>query len=107
MTVTEPLYPRIYALVCRIPPGLVSTYGRLARLVGTTPRTVGFAMAALPAGSDVPWQRVVNSQGQISARRDGDGHLLQYELLRNEGIHFRENGSIDLAVYLFSFDDFC
>lgn len=99
------LYQHIYSLVREIPPGKVATYGQLARLVGTTARAVGFAMAALPAGSDVPWQRVVNSQGKISVRQEGEGTLLQYELLCSEGVRFRGNGAIDLAAYLFDFDD--
>lgn len=48
-----PLYQRIYALIQQIPPGRVATYGQLARLVATTPRVVGFALAALPENSDV------------------------------------------------------
>ncbi|PLY00780.1 MAG: cysteine methyltransferase [Desulfuromonas sp.] len=91
------LYQRIYALVEQIPPGNVTTYGRIAKRVGTTPRVVGFAMAALPNGSSVPWQRVVNSKGEISARSDGEGNLLQRELLQCEGVLFDRRGRIDLG----------
>ena len=65
------LYQRIYELVRQVPPGFVVSYGQIAGLAGTTARTVGFAMAALPAGNDVPWQRVINRKGEISPRRDG------------------------------------
>ncbi|RLB62541.1 MAG: methyltransferase, partial [Deltaproteobacteria bacterium] len=65
---TGSLFSAIYALVFKIPPGHVTTYGQIARAVGCTARTVGFAMAALPSGSDVPWQRVINAQGKISPR---------------------------------------
>ncbi|MGF1610839.1 MAG: MGMT family protein, partial [Kiloniellales bacterium] len=34
-------------------------------------RIVGYAMAHLPSGSKVPWQRVINSQGQVSPRKEG------------------------------------
>ena len=47
-----------------IPAGKVATYGQIAVLVGTGARQVGYAMAALPH-DDVPWQRVINSQGKL------------------------------------------
>lgn len=96
---TSPLYSRIYALVRRIPPGRVTTYGVIAREVGCTAHTVGFAMAALPTGSDVPWQRVINSQGKVSPRRDGDGDFIQRQLLEAEGVRFDARGRVDLARY--------
>lgn len=100
---TSPLYQQIYALARQVPPGCVTTYGQLGRLIGCTARTVGFAMAALPPGSDVPWQRVINSQGKVSPRRDGEGNLLQQDLLVAEGICFAANGQIDLQKYLYQF----
>jgi len=101
----SPLYPRIYALVRQVPAGRVTTYGRLAGLVGTTARTVGFAMAALPAGHDVPWQRVINSQGKVSPRADGDGKLIQRLLLEAEGVRFDDRERVDLAEFGWEFPD--
>jgi methylated-DNA-protein-cysteine methyltransferase-like protein len=99
------LYGRIYALVRQVPEGYVTTYGELARQVGCTARTVGFAMAALPAGHDVPWQRVINSQGRISPRADGDGSLVQQLLLESEGISFDDRQRVALGRYRWSFSD--
>ena len=96
----SPLYSRIYAVVRQIPPGKVSSYGRIAALVGTTARTVGFAMAALPQDNDVPWQRVVNSRGEISRRADGDGDTLQRELLNLEGAVFSHPNRVNLSISL-------
>lgn len=90
------LYQSIYDLVCQIPPGYVTTYGQIARRVSCTARTVGFAMAALPAGNDVPWQRVINSQGKVSPRTDGEGNILQRDLLEAEGTLFDQKGRINL-----------
>lgn len=95
----NPLYCRIYALVRQVPPGRVTTYGRIACLLGCTARTVGFAMAALPASRDVPWQRVINSQGRVSPRRNGDGDLVQRLLLAAEGVVFDHRGRVDLDRY--------
>lgn len=99
MSESRPLYQRIYALVRQIPPGKVATYGQIARLVGgCTPRMVGYAMAAVPNGSDVPWQRVINSRGGISPRANPFGELAQRALLEAEGIRFDENGRADLET---------
>jgi len=59
---------RIHKVVSRIPRGRVATYGQIARLAGLArqARLVGYAMHALPAGTRLPWQRVVNAQGAIS-----------------------------------------
>jgi methylated-DNA-protein-cysteine methyltransferase-like protein len=97
------IYKRIYCLVQQIPPGYVTTYGRIGQLLGCTARTVGFAMAALPPGSDVPWQRVINSQGKVSPRSDGEGNILQYDLLLTEGLPFDKNQRIDLAKHGWEF----
>lgn len=96
----DSLYARIYARVRRIPPGRVSTYGNIARLVGgCSARQVGYAMAALPEGSRVPWQRVINAKGEISCRRHGSGANNQRARLLAEGIHFDSKGRIDLQRY--------
>lgn len=94
------LYQRIYALVKQIPPGEVSSYGHLAGLAGTTPRVVGFALAALPEQTDVPWQRVINSQGRVSAGRDSERADLQRALLVAEGVCFDASGRAHSACRL-------
>lgn len=94
------LYGRIHAVVARIPRGRVSSYGRIAKLTGGCgARQVGYALSALPAHSDVPWQRVVNGAGGISRRSGGDSHRLQRRLLEEEGVEFGPDGRIDLARF--------
>jgi methylated-DNA-protein-cysteine methyltransferase-like protein len=95
----SPLYSKIYALVRRIPAGHVNSYGQIAAQVGTSARVVGFAMAALPHGSDVPWHRVVNSKGQISHRNNSEGAMLQQRLLEAEGVIVSGN-QFNLNQYL-------
>ena len=91
-----PVYERIYAVVRQIPPGKVATYGQISKIVGgCTPRMVGYAMAALNANSNVPWQRVINSQGKVSPRTGGDGSSLQRQLLEAEGIKFDTRERVD------------
>ncbi len=90
------LYDQIYDTVRQIPRGRVASYGQIARLVGgCSAQMIGFAMAALPEGSDVPWQRVINRQGKISPHGYGLGSLVQRQLLEDEGVEFDLEGCID------------
>lgn len=85
----------VWDLVRRIPVGRVATYGQIAMLLPPPPgveieayrafgpRWVGGAMAACP--EDVPWQRVINSQGKISERTGAERQRL---LLEEEGVVF-------------------
>ena len=94
------VYDKIYGWVKRIPDGKVATYGQIAELTGKcSARQVGYAMAALPHDTRVPWHRVINSQGRISLRSGSEGHQLQWILLEAEGIVFSQDGRIDLAKY--------
>lgn len=84
-------------MVKQIPKGKVATYGDVATLSGLLgqPRLVGYALHNLPPKSNVPWQRVINSQGRISLPRCTGGYRRQKKLLEKEGIVF-ENETIDL-----------
>ncbi len=94
-------YGRIYAVVLRIPRGRVATYGQVAELAGVEghARQVGYALHSLPSGSSVPWHRVINARGEISARSGSDSHELQRLLLEAEGIRFDDRGRVDLARF--------
>ena len=94
-------YERIWRVVSRIPRGRVATYGQVAELAGLprAARQAGYAMHALPHGSRVPWQRVVNARGEVSARSDPGGALVQRALLEREGVAFDARGRIDLARF--------
>ena len=99
-------YEQVWNLVRQIPFGKVAAYGQIAKLIpppngveieayaAFAPRWVGGAMAACP--DDVPWQRVINSQGKISERA---GAEKQRQLLEAEGIIFDAKDRIDLKKY--------
>jgi methylated-DNA-protein-cysteine methyltransferase-like protein len=89
---------RIYAVVRRIPRGRVATYGQVAELAGLSGRArqVGYAMAALPAGTVVPWHRVINAAGMVSRRKMPGEELPQRQLLEKEGIRFDARGRVAL-----------
>jgi methylated-DNA-protein-cysteine methyltransferase-like protein len=90
---------RVYSIVRRIPVGKVMTYGQLAMVLGDgyTARTVGYVMHG--ADKDVPWQRVINSQGKCSTGRLTIPINLQQEILEAEGVRFSERGKCDLAEF--------
>ena len=102
MTVNSTKYQRIYDVVKQIPIGTVLTYGQVAELAGLygKARLVGYALFKVEIATDIPWQRVVNSKGEISysiARCGGD--YLQKTLLEQEGIQFSHAQRIDLKKY--------
>ena len=96
---------RVWALVRQVPHGKVATYGQIALMLPVPngvdfdsykafgPRWVGGALAACP--DDVPWQRVINSQGKISERPGAEKQRL---LLEEEGIIFMKD-KVDLKKY--------
>ncbi len=98
----ESSYQRIYDVVRRIPEGRVATYGQVAALAGLPghARQVGYALHALPEGSDVPWQRVINARGEVS-QRSGPGWEEGYQrhLLEEEGVVFDLRGRVDLKRF--------
>lgn len=92
-------YHAIYATVRRIPPGRVASYGQVARVagLGAAARQVGYALHALPAGSGVPWHRVLNAKGAISLRNHHG--ITQRLLLAGEGVRFNARARVDLARF--------
>ncbi|MDE0183498.1 MAG: MGMT family protein [Caldilineaceae bacterium] len=93
-------YGQILLVVGQIPRGRVATYGQVAWIVGAaTPRMAGYALGGLPADTEIPWQRVVNSRGGISPRGDPLETDRQRKLLAEEGVLFMPDGRIDLDLF--------
>ncbi len=81
---------KIWLVVNQIPKGKVASYGQVARLAELPgyARYVGYVMKNLPAGTKLPWHRVVNSQGRISFPRNSASYQRQKSLLEDEGVVF-------------------
>lgn len=99
-------YDEVYNLVRKIPPGKVATYGQVAAVISTprAARVVGFALRALGPKTNVPWQRVINTQGMISIENMFFSPQEQARLLRKEGVGVNErdgNYFVDLTKYLY------
>lgn len=95
-------YHQIYAIVRQIPYGQVATYGQVADLANLPgqARLVGYALFRVVDSDEVPWHRVINAKGMISASpfRDGNDYL-QRSRLEAEGIQFSPEGKISLTQY--------
>ena len=92
---------RVYEIVRQIPSGRVMTYGQIAEILGEgyTPRTVGYVMHGADS-ENVPWQRVINSQGACSTGKLIMPVNLQQSMLESEGVVFNAKGRCDLKDYL-------
>lgn len=99
----EAFFEAVYAVVRMIPRGQVATYGQIATYVVSPryARAVGAALKNLPpaAAKEVPWQRVINASGRISARGEVDRPNRQAQLLKKEGVHLDRGGRIDLRIF--------
>lgn len=86
----SPFRLAVYDLVRSIPPGRVMGYGHVASALGSpgAARQVGYAMAGLPADTDVPWQRVVHSAGTLATKGDAVRAVVQRGMLEREGVAF-------------------
>lgn len=95
------LKERILQTIALIPEGKVCTYGKVADYAGAERRArlVGTTLKQLPAGSKIPWHRVINSQGKISFPEGSDKYEEQLQRLQNEGVT-PIKGRIHLKTYL-------
>ncbi|MAP99325.1 MAG: cysteine methyltransferase [Flavobacteriaceae bacterium] len=86
-------FKRVYKVVRLIPSGRVSTYGLIAKALGTpkSARVVGYAMNASHKINDVPAHRVVNRIGLLTGKHHFSGTNLMKELLESEGIVVKDN----------------
>lgn len=93
---------RVYAVVARIPRGRVTTFGRIARALGSprSARMVGWALNSSPSGLDLPAQRVVNRQGVLSGALHFGHPDAMHDLLEEEGITFIDEITVDLDAHL-------
>lgn len=87
------LAPIAYTLLQLIPPGMVTTYSSLAKVLGTSPRVVGMLMARNPDPIVVPCHRVVRSDGSLGGYSMG-GPRVKRRLLELEGVEFDLRGRV-------------
>lgn len=87
-------YEQVYKIARLIPKGRVTSYGAIAKSLGTakSSRMVGHAMLyAGTAHPGVPAHRVVNSSGLLTGKFHFKPPELMEELLRNEGVEVKND----------------
>jgi len=99
-------HDKVYEVVKTVPAGRVATYGDVATALGSprVARHVGWALAAIVDRDDVPWHRIINAKGSISARGDVARATLQQQRLEAEGVVFDAQGRVDLGAFRHRFD---
>jgi methylated-DNA-protein-cysteine methyltransferase-like protein len=97
-------FQRVYKVVKTIPAGRVTTYGLIAKKLGTTSsaRTVGWALNACHNDSSIPAHRVVNRNGLLSGKHHFKGFDLMKQLLENEGIEVNDDRVVDFNIKLWN-----
>ena len=94
-------FERVYAMVRQIPYGKVTSYGAIAKALGTarSARMVGWAMNASHHLEDVPAHRVVNRKGLLTGKLHFDGTNVMLQLLESEGIVVKNNQIVDFEAH--------
>ncbi|MBC7606890.1 MAG: MGMT family protein [Burkholderiales bacterium] len=94
-------FERVYAVARQIPYGKVTSYGAIAKALGTgrSARMVGWAMNASHNTEDIPAHRVVNRQGLLTGKHHFDGTNLMQELLENEGVKVVDHQIVDMEKH--------
>ena len=94
-------FERVYEIARQIPEGKVTSYGAIAKALGTarSARMVGWAMNAAHNLEDVPAHRVVNRIGMLTGKHHFDGTNLMQQLLENEGIEVIDNQIVNFEKH--------
>lgn len=89
----ESIYDLIFDIVRNIPKGRVTSYGAIAKCIGTggSARLVGWAMNNAHSVKDVPAHRVVNSKGLLTGKHHFGAPDKMQKLLEKEGIKIKDD----------------
>lgn len=93
----EGFFERVYEVVRQVPYGKVTSYGAIARYLGTgrSARLVGWAMNSCHGLEDVPAHRVVNRHGILTGKHHFPGSRMMEQLLESEGVRIRDDQVVD------------
>ena len=96
-------FEKIYEEVKKIPAGKVATYGQIAFIAGSPhwSQIVGYALHANPEPGIIPCHRVVNKEGKLAKSFAFGGDNIQREILKNEGVIFLDDNTVDLEKCLY------
>ncbi|MAJ83447.1 MAG: cysteine methyltransferase [Flavobacteriaceae bacterium] len=97
-------FQKVYKVVKKIPHGKVTTYGAIAKYLGTpsSSRTVGWAMNACHNDQSIPAHRVVNRNGVLTGKNHFLGINLMEQLLNNEGIDVKDDKIVNFKNHFWN-----
>ena len=96
-------FSRVYEVTCKIPYGRVTTYGAIARFLGSpqSARMVGWALNNSHHQQNfIPAHRVVNRNGILTGKHHFRHVNLMQELLKNEGVMVENDQIVDFKKHL-------
>ncbi|MCY4561712.1 MAG: MGMT family protein [Flavobacteriaceae bacterium] len=95
-------FDRVYQIVRLIPRGRVTTYGTIARILGSpqSARMVGWALNSSHKFSDIPAHRVVNRHGLLTGKHHFEDPNQMQRLLQAEGIKIKNDQIQDFDTLL-------
>ena len=93
---------RLIRAIRAIPKGKVSSYRDVALAAGLPngARQAVRVLHSLSEKFDLPWHRVIRSNGYI-ALKQGEGRELQIQLLRSEAVDVSAEGRVDMGRFGF------
>jgi len=98
-------FQRVFDVVKRIPYGRVTSYGAIAKYLGSagSARMVGWAMNASHSSSEpVPAHRVVNRIGMLTGKHHFGSHELMQQLLENENIKVENDKIVEFEKHFWN-----
>lgn len=97
----DSFFEKVYEVVRQIPSGKVTSYGAIAKAIGSpqSSRMVGYAMNASHNLENVPAHRVVNRNGLLTGKHHFDGTNLMQQLLEAEGVKVIDNKIVNFKEH--------
>ena len=96
----KPLTQNIIEQILSIPKGKVSSYRDIAKRAGlfNGARQVVRVLHSMTEKHNLPWYRVIRSDGKIAL--EGDGRDLQIAMLRAEGVKVSSSGRVNKELFM-------
>jgi methylated-DNA-protein-cysteine methyltransferase-like protein len=95
-------FEQVYEVTKKIPFGRVTSYGAIARILGSpqSSRLVGYALNnSQSLNNYIPAHRVVNRNGLLTGKHHFGGETLMQQLLENEGIQVEDDSIVDFEKF--------
>jgi len=97
----DSFFESVYDVVRMVPYGRVTSYGAIARFLGSaqSSRMVGWALNVSHNIVDVPAHRVVNRNGMLTGKIHFGGSDTMQQLLESEGMEIVNNKIINFEKF--------